>query len=150
MRIPNLHLTLAVLNVKPGELPEVSQKTFKAIDRFKDMMSSSDGFLLTCNLVKFLDTGSLALGIDVGKELCIMARHLIEEELGQYLTDLRFSPHLTLFTNNKMGEKERNQLAESLSHIRTGSFSCNNITLRTKKTADSPSIEVLACTLGTD
>jgi 2'-5' RNA ligase len=150
MKIPNLHLMLAVLSVKPNELSEVSQKTIKAIERFKDVMSSSDGFLLTCNLVKFLDTGSLALGIDVGKELCVMARHLIEEELGQLLTDLRFSPHLTLFTNNKMGQLERNQLGESLSHVKTGSFSCNNITLRTKKTDDSPSIEVLACTLGTD
>ena len=138
------------MNVKPGEITEVSQKTLKAIERFKDMMSSSDGFLLTCNLVKFLDTGSLALGIDVGKELCIMARHLIEEELSQYLTDLRFSPHLTLFTGNKMGEKERNQLAESLTHVRTSAFSCDNITLRSKKTDTTPIVEVLSCTLKTD
>ena len=82
-RISNLHLMLAVLSVPPSEVEEVCAKTQKAMERFKDMLSSNEGFMLTCSIAQFLDHGSFALGVDIGKELCGMARHIIEEELSQ-------------------------------------------------------------------
>ena len=88
-RIPNLHLTLAVLNVQPGEIEEVCTNTQKALERFKDMLTSNERFMLTCSIAKFLDHGSFALGKDIEKEMCTMARNIIEEELSQNLADLR-------------------------------------------------------------
>ena len=98
------------------------------------MLSSNEGFMLMCSIAQFIDHGSFALGVDIGKELCGMARHIIEEELSQNIADLRFPPHLTLFTGNKMGKKERKQLEESLAHVKTGAFICDNVSLRSKKT----------------
>ena len=110
------------------------------MERFKDLLSGNEGFTLTASMAQFLDHGSLALGIDIGKELCGMARHLIEEELNKNIADYRFSPHLTLFTGNKMGETERKQLSASFAHVKTGAFVCDNVTLRSTKKMTQPQV----------
>ena len=74
---------LAVLSVPHNEVEKVYAKTQRAMERFTDMLSSNEGFILTCSIAQFLDHGSFALGVDIGKELCRMARHIIEEELCQ-------------------------------------------------------------------
>ena len=147
MKIPHIHLTLAVLSVKPEELGNVCIKTEKAIERFRDLLAGNEGFLLTASMVRFLDHGALALGVDIGKELCGMARHLIEEELGEFIADKSFSPHITLFSNNSMEARERQQLKESLSVFKSGTLICDKITLRSKKTEQGPSVEILSCDL---
>ena len=105
-----LHITLAVLKVPSGDIETVKDKIKKAVEAFKDMMESDSGFLITCGSTRFLDHSVIALEIELGKEVCMMLRHLIEIELGPWLADLRFSPHITIFTNSSVAELERKQL----------------------------------------
>ena len=70
------------------------------------------GFLITCGSIRFMDHNVLVLEIELGKEVCMMLRHLIEIELEPWLADLRFSPHMSIFTNSSVAEKR--QLGESL------------------------------------
>ena len=76
-----------------------------------------------------------------------MLRHLIEIELEPWLADLRFSPHITIFTNSSVAESERKQLGESLKHRKLGCLVCETITLRTKKTEIEKSTNILECSL---
>ena len=146
-RLANLHLTLAVLEVPADSLEDVCGRTERAVAKFKDAMDGSKGFLVTTSAIKFLDHGSLSMGIGLGAELCEMARVFIEEELKTYIADIRFSPHLTIFTQNVMEQEERDLLSTSLAHTQTGSLVADRITLRTKKTPGVPSVEVLTCDL---
>ena len=101
-----------MLKVPPGEIETVKSKTKKAVEAFMDMTESDTGFLITCGSIRFMDHNVLALEIELGKEVCMMLRHLIEIELEPWLADLRFSPHMSIFTNSSVAEKR--QLGESL------------------------------------
>ena len=142
-----LHLTLGVLKVPLGDLEEVMEKTKRAVESFRDLMESDSGFLITLGEIQYLDHGALALGVVLGKELCMMLRHLVETELMPWIADIRFCPHVTIFTNNSMSEEGRKQLRESLKPTKIGSLSCERVTLRTKKTDAVKSITLLECSL---
>ena len=52
--------------------------------------------------------------INVGAQLIHILRDLVGESLGEYLVDLRFQLHITLFQRNEMNVTEREQLGQSL------------------------------------
>ena len=143
----SLHLTLGVLKVPPEEVETVKSKTKKAVEAFLDMTESNAGFLITCGSIKFMKHSVLALKIEMGKEVCNMLRHLIEIELEPWLADLRFSAHITIFTNSSVAESERRQLGESVKHRKLGCLICETITLRAKKTETEKSFNILECSL---
>ena len=76
-----------------------------------------------------------------------MLQHLIEIELGPWLADLRFSPHITIFTNSSVAESERKQLGESIKHRKLGGLVCECITLRSKQTEVEKSANILESSL---
>ena len=76
-----------------------------------------------------------------------MGHHLIEDELDEYIADYRFHPHLTLFTQNSMEQKEKQQLMESLSKFKTGAMTCERVSLRSMKTDSEPGVEIVSCIL---
>ena len=69
MKATSLHITMAVLAVKEGELEQVIVKTKKAAARFLDILQEKHVFLLTCGGVGFGDYGALWLKVNIGEEL---------------------------------------------------------------------------------
>ena len=63
----------------------------------------------------------------------VVSSAYIEDELEEYITDTRFTCHLTIFKDNEMTDEARHQLAESLGAYKTGSLVATAVTLRAKK-----------------
>ena len=72
---------------------------------------------------------------------------MVGESLGEYLTDLRFQPHITIFRKNEMNTTEREQLGQSLEEFSTGSLICDRVALRRGKTENQAAGEVSAASL---
>ena len=81
MKATSLHITMAVIAVKEGELEQVIVKTKKANARFLEILKEKHGFLLTCGGVGFGDYGALWLKVNIGEELCGILCECIENEM---------------------------------------------------------------------
>ena len=85
--------------------------------------------------------------INVGAQLIHILRDLVGESLGEYLVDLCFQPHITLFRRNEMNVTEREQLGQSLEEFSTGSLICDRVALQRGKTESQAAGEVSAQSL---
>ena len=56
--------------------------------------------------------------VELGKELKTCLREYIEEEAIEFITDLRFVPHLTIFRKSSLENEEKAQLVASSAHTR--------------------------------
>ena len=66
---------------------EIRKKLERAIERFKDLILSHYGFMMTCGKLGFGDYGVVWLEIELGKELMTCLREYIEEEAIEFITD---------------------------------------------------------------
>ena len=57
----------------------------------------------------------------------------MEDEAIEYLSDLRFAPHLIIIHKSSLGAEEKSQLQESTNHAKLGAIVANGMTLREKK-----------------
>ena len=62
-------------------------------------------------------------------------REILEDEAIEYIADLRFAPHLTIFHKSSLGVEEKAQLQESTNHAKLGAIVATGMTLREKKGA---------------
>ena len=96
-------------------------------------MKSSSGFIVMFETIIFLDYGTVVLTPTLGKELLMFLREFMVEEMGKFLIDPHFTPHLTLFINGNLEFQEKEQLSKSFRHYRLESLAVKFCTLRTKK-----------------
>ena len=60
-------------------------------------------------------------------------REILEDEAIEYIADLRFAPHLTIFHKSSLGVEEKAQ--ERTNHAKLGAIVPTGMTLREKKGA---------------
>ena len=107
MKMESLHVTIGILSLKVEEIPEMRRKMKRVAERFQDLLMYSHGFMLTTPI--------------------------LEDEAIEYIADLRFSPHLTIFQKSSLGTEERAQLQESSNFAKLGAIVATGMTLREKK-----------------
>ena len=83
----------------------------------------------------FGDYGSTWLEIELGRDLVFCLQEILEDEAIEYIADLRFAPHLTIFHKSSLGVEEKAQLQESTNHAKLGAIVATGMTLREKKGA---------------
>ena len=130
----SLHLTIATLNVKDGELDTVLKKAKTVHERFVDLLDAPDGLMVAFNQIGFGDYGALWVNLELGKEAIGCLREMIDESLGVFLTDLRFNSHLTIFRNNKLEEMEKGQVKAAVTGFKLPSLVVDKMTVRERKT----------------
>ena len=88
-----MHITLGVFNILEDEVEEAEMKFKRVGEKFTDL-TSPGSFLLN---LKGLEMGDgrqvLLLKVQLGREILEILRGLLEDEM----TDMRFSPHVTIF-----------------------------------------------------
>ena len=94
--------------------------------------------------MKFVDHGSVVLPVQVGKELLHVFRDLINENFAEFIVDVRFIPHISIFRKNTMDDMSKEQLGQSLNRHNTGTLVCEKITLRAIKTTENKSPREIA------
>ena len=95
--------------------------------------------MVTCCDVRFFDHGGVVLPVQVGKELLHVFRDLINENFAEFLIDMRFVPHISIFRKNTMDDIAKEQLGQSLEEFNTGTLVCEKVSLRAIKTTENKS-----------
>ena len=98
-----------------------------------DLLMFSHGFMLTTGRAGYGDYGVIWLEVALGRELVNSLREILDEELYENIVDPRFSPHITIFHRNSLGDEEKAQLQESVAHEKLGCLVGEGITLRARK-----------------
>ena len=75
---------------------------------------------------------SMKLGVDSLKIL----RELIEDEVGAYLTDSRFTPHVTIYRKCQASEEMKAGVRASLGEAKMGCVTAGGLSLRERKIND--------------
>ena len=91
------------------------------------------------------------LNMSLGAESLKVLREIIEDELGPYLTDSRFHPHLTIFRKCELSDELKEGIRASVREVRLGSVNLEKVTLRERKEPGTTVKEpILAVSLSTD
>jgi 2'-5' RNA ligase len=131
MKLEKMHITLAVMAIEESEHKQVREKFQKVADRFSDLLLGRNGYMITMSRLGFGDHGVVWMELGVGKELTNTLREFVEDEMGEYLTDLRFSPHISIFKRSSLSDREKEQLMENTTRL--GPLVAHGITLRLRK-----------------
>jgi 2'-5' RNA ligase len=83
--------------------------------------------------ITFGDQGSIWIKMELGKEVILVLREMIEAGLGEHLTDLRFESHLTIFRSSEISEEVQQGIRGSASKINLGCATIRKVSLRARK-----------------
>ena len=108
--IKKMHITLGCFNIMKDEVEEAEMKFKRVGEKFTDM-TFPGSFLLNLHGLEMGDGSQvLFVKVQLGKEILEILRGLIEDEMGDKLTDLRFSPHLTIYDECSLTPETRDNL----------------------------------------
>ena len=92
-----MHITLGVFNILEEEIEEAEMKFKRVGEKFTDL-TSPGSFLLNLKGLEMGDGSQvLFVKVQLGREILEILRGLLEDEMGDKITDVRFSPHVTIF-----------------------------------------------------
>ena len=126
----SLHITLAVIHVTKEEIPNLVEKVKQTWEKYLDMLGFPTNLVLSFRGLEFGDRGSVWIRMNMGTEVMLVIRELSEASIGQWLTDLRFSSHLTIFRSSELSEQG---LKGTASEINLGCATVRKLSLRPRK-----------------
>ena len=85
-----MHVTLGCLHVDEGEVEETEQKFRRIGEKFTDVTGAGPFFINFRGLVMGDGSETLFMKVHLGREIMEVLRSIIEDELMEKLTDLRF------------------------------------------------------------
>ena len=125
-----MHITLGCMNITEDEVEEAEMKFKRIGEKFTDM-TSPGSFLLNMHRLEMGDgSGVLLVKVQLGKEILEILRGLIEDELGDKLTDLRFSPHITIYGDCSITPEMHDSLFKTAEAIVGPTISVSSMSLR--------------------
>ena len=74
--------------------------------------------------------------VNLGKEILEIIRGIMEDEKMEQMTDLRFQPHVTLFSQSNLSPERRASLFKTASSVLVSAVSIGAMSLREKKMND--------------
>ena len=125
-----MHVTLGCFNITKDEVEEAEMKFKRVGEKFTDM-TSPGSFLLNLRGLEMGDGSEvLFVKVQLGKEILEILRGLIEDELGDKLTDLRFSPHIKIFDDYSLTPEMCDNLFKTAEVIVGPTISVSSMSLR--------------------
>ena len=105
-----MHITLGVFNILEEEVEEAEMKFKKVGEKFTDL-TSPGSFLVNMKGLEMGDGSQVLFAkVNLGREMLEILRGLLEDELGDKITDMRFTPHVTLFDECSLTPETRENL----------------------------------------
>ena len=102
-----MHITLGVFNILEEEVEEAEMKFRRVGEKFTDL-TSPGSFLLNLKGLEMGDGSQvLFVKVNMGREILEILRGLLEDELGDKITVMRFAPHVTIFDECSLTQETR-------------------------------------------
>ena len=128
----SLHVTLAVLHVETEEVAGLIEETKKVWEEYVSLIGY-DCLALSFKGITFGDNGTIFIKMELGKDVMMMLREMLESKIGKFLTDLRFEPHLTVFRSSIISDELKQGLKGSASLLNLGCVNVKKISIRSRK-----------------
>ena len=128
-----MHLTIGTLLLHNGEIEKVEEDLKEITEQFIQMRDSTFGLVITFEGVGWGDRGTVWAEIKVGAKAINTFREMIEDKLGEYLTDWRFHGHLTVYRGVEASEEEKERFRASLAGTTLAPVNLVVSTLRERK-----------------
>ena len=87
------------------------------------------------------DSSAIFIRVDLGKEILNILQGILEDDMVEYMTDLRFQPHVTLFTQSDLTPERRAKLFKTANPVLVSAVTVREMTLRERKVAGRQSKE---------
>ena len=129
----SLHITIATLNIGSEEMSMVTEMLDTAIRRYVDLTDPTTWLVVGFQGIGFGDE-AIWTPMTLGSASLMILRELIEDEAGCYLTNKRFSPHLTVYRKCGTDEETKEGVRSSVKGVKLGCLTIEAITLRKRKT----------------
>ena len=102
-----MHITLGVFNILEEEVEEAEMKFRRVGEKFTDLKSPGS-FLLNLKGLEMGDGSQvLFVKVNMGREILEILRGLLEDELGDKITGMRFAPHVTILDECSLTQETR-------------------------------------------
>ena len=139
-----MHVTLGCIRVDEGEVEETEQKFRRIGEKFTDVTGAGP-FLINFRGLEMGDgSETLFMKVHLGREIMEVLRSIIEDELMGQLTDLRFSPHVTLFGGSTLSPDKKDGLFKTADAVLGPTVSIGSMSLRERmKEKELESIRVV-------
>ena len=131
----SVHITVAALNIRSEELEMVTERVNTAIMKYIDLTNPIAGIIVGFQGIGWGDD-AMWVYMKLGADSLKILRELIEDEAGAYITDNRFSPHLSIYRKCQASEEMKEGVRSSVGEIKLGCLTIEGITLRERKTGD--------------
>ena len=132
-KVESVHLTIGTLLLNSGEVEKVEETLKEITEQFIQMRGSTFGLVITFDGVGWGDGGTVWAEIKVGAKAISAFREMVEDKLGEYLTDWRFHAHLTVYRGVEATKEEKERLRASLAGTTLAPINLVVSTLRERK-----------------
>ena len=132
-KVESVHLTIGTLLLNSGEVQKVEETLKEITEQFIQMRGSTFGLVITFDGVGWGDGGTVWAEIKVGAKAISAFREMVEDKLGEYLTDWRFHAHLTVYRGVEATKEEKERLRASLAGTTLAPINLVVSTLRERK-----------------
>ena len=132
-KLESLHVTMGTLRIHEVELEEVSKRIKNAVENYVDMLNATNGLVVSFRGIEFGDYGVIWTKMKLGSNSAQVLRKLLEEEVGDYLTDYRFQPHVTIYRKCISSAEMRQRVQTTVKEVNLGCVNLEVATLRKRK-----------------
>ena len=129
----SVHITVATLRIHDLEIETVSGMVETAVRGYVEMLNSSTGLVVSFQGVGFGDD-AVWTNMTLGDTSLKVLRELLERKVEPYLTDGRFTPHLTVYRKCGTTEEMKKGVCAAVKEVKLGCLTIEGITLRERKT----------------
>ena len=129
----SVHITVATLSIQDEEMETVVGLVDTAIKGYVEMLNSTTGLVVSFQGVSFGDD-AVWTNMTLGAASLKILRELVEDEVESYLTDRRFTPHLTVYRKCATTEEVKKGVCAAVKEVKLGCLTIEAITLRGRKT----------------
>ena len=128
-----MHITLGVFNILQEEVDDAEMRFKRVGEKFTDL-TSPGSFLMNLKGLEMGDGSQvLFMKVQLGKEILEILRGLLEDELGDKITDMRFSPHVTIFDECSLDPETRENLFKTTEVIVGPTLSACDMSFRERR-----------------
>ena len=129
----SVHITVATLSIHDQEMETVAGMIDTAVKGYVEMLNSTTGLVVSFQGVGFGDD-AVWTNMTLGAASLKVFRELLEDEVEPYLTDRRFTPHLTVYRKCGTTEEMKKGVCAAVKEVKLGCLTIEGITLRGRKT----------------
>ena len=125
-----MHITLGVFNILQEEVDDAEMRFNRVGEKFTDL-TSPGSFLVNMKGLEMGDGSQVLFAkVNLGREMLEILRGLLEDELGDKITDMRFTPHVTLFDECSLMPETRENLFKTAEVMVGPTIRASNMSFR--------------------